>query len=375
MDSIYLSDHETEALEKLMALHQQRCSVNELLEYCHSLQSKIRDKTFTYLYLAILLAKKGCVEESINILSQYCSEQAFSAALMRYLKVHGNMLLQEKVFSDPRAYSAWTKTEYYNDYCIKSADAVVNFMKQYPPAASKKISILDIGTGNGVFIVEVLNCLTKILKLGHIEVILIDQSEDMLKIASQYCHEKINHKNIMVTTLNCKIQNMDRHQLEKLLQFQPYWFVLGALSLHHMPRNTKVKTIRTLSELAKFVLILDAEANHDLPDENAPEFVYSLIQHCDYYISNILCSKNISEEEKWLCIDQFILAEALVMLANTRENRIDYHAPQAQWQTVAMEAGMKPILAKTMTQTPQGRALSFFLALTQKNIQHSGTTA
>lgn len=80
--------------------------------------------------------------------------------------------------------------------------------------------------------------------------------------------------------------------------------------------------------------------NHDLPEKDSPELIYSVTKSYGVFSKSIL-SLPVSEQRRKLCLYNFPVAEAINIIKQDWENRIDYHTTVEEWQKIANDAGFK----------------------------------
>ena len=321
------------------------------------------DSIFSFIFAAILLAKKGEHEKAIDLLKPRTTKSPFALAFKRYLSINKGLRIKAKVFDSATAYNAWCRTEFYKEY---NRAAVAEITKSILNTAlpNNEAIILDVGSGNGILITNIINSILAAVPLTSLHLILNDASQNMLELAKLHCKQNINLP-LTITTIKGRIEDISPDVIQAATKNTPVWFVNGAASLHHMPAAKKHSTLKKLASLTYKILITDFEANHDLPQADTPEFLYSLVQNQNFFIEDILLSNN-SEDDKWLAIDEFILAEGLVMIANDREHRVDYHAHKHEWIDLVNKAGLTVCDERFVFHNKDGRPITFYLDLSSK---------
>ena len=199
--------------------------------------------------------------------------------------------------------------------------------------------------------------------LESIHLILIEQSPEMLAAAQNYCQKSLPIS-VTFTPICCRIQEISTQQLETIQQQQPIWFINASLSLHHMPKEVKVPTMEMLTKFSTYCLISDTHYNHDPPDRDTPELVYSVSENYGFVIQDVLDS-GASEIDKKLCINNFLLTEAINILKNDRADRGDYHTLIGEWQEIA-DRGQWTVIKTTPTVSLSERPFTFTMELKPK---------
>lgn len=340
MYEVFLSHQDIAPLQEIRSSVEDDSKFADLLVTCDTRSTKIKHKEFPYIYSGVLLAKKGRVDESIEMLGRGFSSNPFAHQLAKYLRERRTLTPLVKPFSSSKTYDTWGKTKFYSAHRELTTRHTVTFAEQHLPANTCP-TILDIGPGNGVLITDIVNSLARTIGLRGATLILLDQSAGMIDSAVVYCRKNAIIP-VHIVTIEGKIQSLDNEQAAALRAARPIWFVNASASLHHMPENVKGKTLEMLSELSRFCLLTEFEANNDIPKEDTPEFVFSVVQHYGYYLEDVLYCGADPEEIK-ACIQEFLLAEALTMLANDRDHRVDYHTTAERWSQVAESSGYRQI--------------------------------
>lgn len=340
MYEVFLPHQDIAALQEIRIGVESDAQIPDLRDRCDASSEKIKHKKFPYVYSGVLLAKKGRFDESIEMLGRGFSSNPFAHQLANYLRERRTLIPLVKPFSSSKTYDTWGKTKFYSAHRELTTRHTVTFAKHHL-SANTCPTILDIGPGNGVLITDIINSLARTMGLREATLILLDQSAGMIDSAVVYCRENAIIP-VHLVTIEEKIQSLDNKQVATLRAACPIWFVNASASLHHMPEDVKGKTLRMLSELSQFCLLTEFEANNDVPEEDTPEFVFSVVQHYGYYLEDVLNCGADPEEIK-ACIQEFLLAEALTMLANDRDHRVDYHTTAERWSQVAESSGYRQI--------------------------------
>jgi hypothetical protein len=115
----------------------------------------------------------------------------------------------------------------------------------------------------------------------------------MLVAAQQYCQESISIP-IKFTTILCEIQKITSQQLSILKKHQQIWFINASLSLHYMPKELKIFTMKKLADLSAYCLISESNYNHDCQGKDTSELIYSVTENYGFVIQDVLKS-SVSE--------------------------------------------------------------------------------
>jgi hypothetical protein len=336
---MHVSQADSEQLNQIRGAVDQQASIDRLMELCHTISLQVEDKQFPLTYAGILLALNNRIADAIRLL-RLCRDRVFDSVVADYLERAQSFQPASKAFEETTPYDIWTQTDLYKSQMAATLDAIIAFARRTPPPSTNTSpTIIDIGPGNGVLLVEIIKRLLDLYPLEELHLILVEQSPKMLAATQEYCRESLSIP-IKFTAIPCQLQRITGEQLAKLEEQRPIWFINASLSLHHMPGELKLPTMRMLASLSAPCLISEANANHDLPEQGSPELVYSVIESYGGVIQDLLKS-TISQMEKQICIDNFLLTEATNILKNDRQHRVDYHALIPEWQQIAEQAGWK----------------------------------
>jgi hypothetical protein len=343
-------------------LHQ-RADLDRIIELCQTISPQVKDRQFPLTYAGILLASAHRIAEAISVL-KLCVDRTFSQVLADYLTETQAFAPAATAFAETTPYDVWTQTDLYQSQMAGTLKAIANFARRNPPpAANFRPTIMDIGPGNGTLLVEIIKQLLALYPIESIHLILIEQSPEMLAAAQKHCQASLPIP-ITFTPICCRIQEIAPHQLVIIKEHQPIWFINASLSLHHMPKEIKVPTMAMLAELSTYCLVSDAHYNHDLPEKDTPELVYSVTENYGFVIKDVLNSQ-ASEPDKKLCINNFLLTEAINILKNDREHRGDYHTLIGEWQEIA-DRGQWKVIETTPTVSLSERPFTFTMELKPK---------
>lgn len=334
---MFLSEPDIELLKKLSVAVDSNLSADELAGLCRETALRTDDRLFPFTYAGILLAVKDRISDAIKIM-EFSTSHPIPFVIREYLVETQSFEPGVTVFQDTRPLDAWVKTNFYKSYITATTQAISEFAAGNPcPETDGSPVIMDIGFGNGVMIAEIINKLAETNGLKGVRLISLDLSPEMLKSCEAYCREHVSVP-IDFTPVCCKIQEITDEQISLIKEYRPIWFVMAAASMHHMPRELKISTLKRLKSISEYFLIFDFHANNDLPKRGTPEFVYSVVESYRYYIDDILNSP-ITQEEKKLCLNDFCVVEMIKMLKYDWPARTDYHATIQQWEELAEKAG------------------------------------
>lgn len=362
---MFVNRSDSEQLNKIRQEVNKQASIDTIIDLCQSISQQVTDEQLPLTYAGILLASGQRIADSIRVL-KLCVDRTFSHVLADYLVENQDFAPAAKAFQETTPYDVWTQTDLYKSQMTGTLKAIASFArKNPPPAANLCPTIIDIGSGNGILIVEIVKQILALYPLESIHIISIEQSPEMLAVTQKYCQESISIP-VVFTPICCKIQEITTQQLEIIRQYHPIWFMNASLSLHHMPKEIKIPTMRMLAGLSSYCSISEAHYNHDLPEKDTPELIYSVTESYGFVIQDVLNSR-ASEIDKKLCIDNFLLTEAINILKNDRQNRGDYHALISEWEEIA-EQGSWAVVEITPTVSLPERPFAFTMELKSKTL-------
>jgi hypothetical protein len=130
---------------------------------------------------------------------------------------------------------------------------------------------------------------------------------------------------------------------EALQEHQPIWFINASLSLHHIPRELKILNMEMLNSLSTSLLITEVDDNLEELEDGSPELIYTISDISDCFIQDVLNTTSTSLSDKKSCIHSFFLADAITVLKNIQELRVEHWMSNSQWQEVAKLAGFQVV--------------------------------
>ncbi len=314
----FLSKKEIENWENLAQIILQGSCLSQ--DKIGSIRSELRPHF--YYYIGTLLASHGNIEEGKEWLLIGSRNESIpsNAYLLDFINRHDNKLVIPQVtFSDPRPFICFTNVPAIKD----SRNKFVKRSTKSLPAFNQALKIMDIGCGNGMLLVQLLEELKKTDKIERVaDILLLDTSEKMLKLAEQNVSHKfpdakvqVEHKSLQ--EISCHIN-------------QEYDIAMSALAWHHMPFETKLIQAQNLSRVVDHFLLFELEANHDSPEQFSPELAVSMYQAFGGGIALVL-AQDVPKEVAQTSIDYFLMTEAVSLLTQSRKKRADHHMLRKQW--------------------------------------------
>jgi SAM-dependent methyltransferase len=280
-------------------------------------------------YLASNLIAAGRVDDARRWLGLGAEIEPIrgSAYLLDYLQRHGGELtVAQPSFADTRPWAHFSSLPH-----LRSARGVLcDFCASSLPELEGPLNIMDIGCGNGVLTVAFIKSVLDAGKARSVgEVVLLDPSAEMLAAAKANIEEAFPGAEI--STFEGK--------LEEASTRLPGGFDLAlcSLSVHHMPYELKTVHIGSLSRAVDNLVVFELGANHDTPELNSPELVYSIYQTFGQSLEYIF-AREAPEEVQRACADIFVMSETISLLTQPRGERTEYHMPRKQWHDLLTSA-------------------------------------
>jgi len=335
----YLKKNEISQLLKIKSAIAEKYSFDQILQVCDNLKLELDDPLFSYSYAGCLLANHYRVEEAIKMFALNMDD-TFSSILHNYLIEIGDFVMVSKVFKSAKPYHIYTSTPLYQTHETAVVKNIGVFVQNNPPPVQgKTVTIMDIGPGDGELTVQYVNKILELYPIEKLRLIFVDPFEQELKAAEQNIRKKVN-ASCEVISICSKIQEINAEQISQIMQAAPVWFVNAALSVHHMPREQKIPMLKQVKEFSSKFILAEVNWNHDLPEKDSPELIYSVVKNYGVFCEGIL-NLAVSEEDRKLCLYHFPVDEAINIIKQDRPCRIDYHTSIEEWKKIAGEAGFK----------------------------------
>ncbi len=334
---MFLSDAENEQLNKIKEAVVSDIGIDELLLLISEIKAVLADQNFAYTYAGCLLANRNRIDDAMEMF-RLNEQDIFCSIMVGYLDEYGVFDPAGKVFKSALPYDIYSRTDFFQIHQAKAILNIKEIIKHVPPPISDtSVTIIDIGPGNGSLITKIVNEIILLYNIKSVRLVLVDPFEEMLSKASEYCKQNITVETEIVNVC-CKIQNITREQVELINQAKPIWFVNAALSIHHMPWEQKIPMLKQLKEFSPHLILTEVDWNHDLPEKDAPELIYSVAKSYGIFCKDIF-KLPVSEKDKKLCLYLFPMSEAINIIKQERPNRIDFHTPITEWKKIAKKAG------------------------------------
>lgn len=335
----YLKKNEISQLLKIKSAIEGKFSYDQILKDCDNMKMELDDPLFSYSYAGCLLANHDRVEDAIKMLALNMDD-TFSSILHNYLLEIGDFVMVSKVFKSSKPYHIYTSTPLYQTHEAAVVKNIGLFAQNNPPPDSNKtVTILDIGPGDGELTAHYVNKILELYPIEKLRLIFVDPFEQQLKAAAKNIKHKVN-ASCEVISICSKVQEITPEHIGQIMQAAPIWFVNAALSVHHMPREQKIPMLKQMREFSSKFILAEVNWNHDIPEKDSPELIYSVVKNFGFFCEGIL-SLPVSEEDRKLCLYHFPVDEAINIIKQERPERIDYHTPIEEWKKIAVEAGFK----------------------------------
>jgi len=238
-------------------------SFPNLEKLCIEVAANINDNGFAFTYAACLLASKGLIDDAMKMFAQN-KEDTFCSIMYDYLSETDSFELADTVFESADPYNIYTQTDFFKKHQSGALKHILKFaIENPPPKSTEPVTILDVGVGNGEFIVKIANEIIPLYSIKSLRLIIVDQSEDMLRMAKEQCEKNINIPTKIIP-ICCKIQDITNEQIKIVQELKPIWFVNAGLSIHHMPREKKIPMLKNLRDFSPNLVLTEVNWNHDL---------------------------------------------------------------------------------------------------------------
>jgi len=283
-----------------------------------------------HFYIATLLLSKGMNGPGLEwVTAGLAGEQGglFSNAfLSSYLgRNQGRLVIPEVIFSDPAPYVHFASTPMLADSRVKFRTHCVHALPHY----NNPLRIMDIGCGHGIVLIDLLNELRKSGIIDQVgEILLIDPSEGMLKLAKENVTKAFPR--VKINLSQSKIENLS----ENISGY--YDIALASLAYHHMPYETKLFHLQKLKNKIGCFILFELDANNDSPEMHSPELALSVYQSYGCLMDCVF-AHDAPVELAVSSIDKFLMSEAIYFFIEPRGKRTDYHMLRTQWQQVFTE--------------------------------------
>ena len=246
--------------------------------------------------------------------------------LASYLGRHnGRLVIPEVIFADPAPYVHFAGTPVLVDSRTRFREHCVRSLPRYP----RPLKIMDIGCGHGMILVDLLRELEKSGIINSVgEVLLIDPSEGMLKLATENVAQA--YPGARISGLKARLENVSPG-------IGGSWDIaLASLAIHHMPYETKVAHLANLRNRIGCFILFELDANNDTPGLDSPELALSVYQSYGAMMDFVF-AHDAPVELAISSIDRFLMSEAVYFFTEQRGKRTDYHMLRSQWHLAFQE--------------------------------------
>lgn len=247
----------------------------------------------------------------------------FNAIMASYLDRHdGRFFMPEKIFADPHDYEHFTTVP----SIISMREKFLRFAASSLDDFANPLTILDVGCGDGSLLVLLLKQLLKAGRIRQIRrAILVDSSAAMLDVAEAK----------LLQAFPDLIIDKRHGRIQEHAAGLPSGIDVALLSLayHHMPRNDKAIHLEELSGKVANVLLMEMDGDNDTPELGSPELAVSVYQSYGPLIDSIFAHDAPIAVTQG-CVDNFVMAEVISFLTQSRGIRNDYHMQRSQWAQI-----------------------------------------
>jgi len=276
-------------------------------------------------YVGVLLSATGNIQEGKKWFRAGALMEDrgffFNTYILSFLKRNGDRLVMPSVvFDDPSPYIHFTTVPIVKG----SRKAFVSSFGHCMPKFGHPLNILDIGTGDGSMLIQLLKHLQETGKAGEIsEILLVEKSRGMLENARRIVSNSF--PGTQVTVVESRIEDFTS-------AISGHFDVaIASLSYHHMPWEQKVFHMKRLKNVMDNFVLFELDANNDTPDQNTPEMILSL--HQSYgRMFDFVFEHDAPIELANKCVDNFLMSELVSFLIHPRGSRTDYHMLSEQWK-------------------------------------------
>ncbi len=231
----------------------------------------------------------------------------------------GRLRMPVVCFADPAPYVHFTGVP----ALVSARRNLVRNCGHSVPQWKKPLRFMDIGCGDGGLTVKLLRGLQEMGKAGDIgEILLIDGSAGMIELATRTVSAAFPRAAVRALT----------HRIEAVSDRIEgrYDLTLCSLSYHHMPYEAKVLHLQRLKSRTDHLVLFELNADHDFPEQDSPELLFSLYQSYGRIIDFVF-AHDAPIATAQACVDNFLMTEVASMLTQKRGVRTDYHMLRLQW--------------------------------------------
>lgn len=148
---------------------------------------------------------------------------------------------------------------------------------------------------------------------------------------------------------------------------------MAASCLHHLQNRAKHRALSLSHRLAPEFYMEELEANHDRPDRDSPELIWSVQRFYSSLLKSVDNSR-LSKQQKNRCNNDFLLAEAVGILTKPKSLRGNHHTLMSEWSELALSAGFQVARIQATTLNRDGlRSLAFHLTASSAATPSSST--
>jgi SAM-dependent methyltransferase len=274
-------------------------------------------------FIGTLLAAHGATAQGKEWLLAGAQHEAgmfsntFVSAFLE--RTAGRFIMPAKAFEDPRPFVHFASVP----LMVRARELFLEHASHSLPAFRRPFRILDIGTGNGALLANLLQRLRAHGKVNDMaEVLLVDASPAMTDLAAKTVAEAL--PGAPVRPLTARIEEA-AGRLEGR-----YDVALMSLAYHHLPWEQKKAHLERLKAHVDHVLVFELDANNDTPELHSPELACSVYQSYGRIIDFVF-AHDAPVAVAQACVDFFLMTEQISLLTQPRGRRTEYHMLRGQW--------------------------------------------
>ena len=289
---------------------------------------------FAYFYTGCLLARTNNGRSAVRILRRAGEDQVCQcvAAALESDSLDTATLVTTQ---SPAALSIWNRVGFAREERRIKVQWFMAWLRQQQSLKSR-FTLLDIGTGDGVLLAEILNQVFLEGFATEVRAVLLDKSAAMVEASANHCRKAVTHP-VEFVSFKGDVGALSLVQ-QRQLRGLNVTVALASECLHHLPAHLKIKTFSTLSGLAPDLLLAELEGRHDLLEPGSPRLLLSVWRFYGGLLRSLEEEKLGAEDER-LCREQLLLPEIARLILCDRSHRGEYHCASRRWIKLANEGG------------------------------------
>ncbi|MEN9632673.1 MAG: hypothetical protein RL077_1077 [Verrucomicrobiota bacterium] len=311
--------------------------IKEILSASHTFS--IKETHFLYFYAAVCSAWDGKSRQSRSLL-KVISANRLAEELSGYLARSHFPAPYLELFDTATPLKTWGRVAFnkrFNKNCLIHLDGR-NFPNQL---AGTVPHVLDIGTGDGDFLVSVLRSLAAKGVFSEVGVVLVEKSSALLLTAEKRLRKLNMPRVVNIISFAKHVEDLDRTERARIGELT-LSFAMSAATVHHLGVQGKRRLFRWIGSLGCDLLVFELEGNEESRSNRSVEFLFSVFTLYSALLHELYTS-SLSLVEKQRCARHFIFAEALQLLSRPYLERQNYHALTPAWTEHAQYGGFSSL--------------------------------